>query len=62
MLRGEARLVAAIATRQVRQAVPIWGALIGHGEKLSGSVSIGGARRGVIPLLIWPNWNQRLAS
>jgi hypothetical protein len=52
-----------------RQAVPIWGALIGNNGKISGSISTGGARRapcapasGAIPLFIWRNWRKRLAS
>jgi len=69
VLRGEARLVAAIATRQRAPSGSDLGCVIGNSGKSSGSVSIGGARRiscapasGVIPPPIWRHWRKRLAS
>src|SRR3954451_15697204 len=65
VLRGEARLVAAIATRQRAPSGSDLGCVIGNSGKSSGSVSIDGARRiscapasGVIPPPIWRHWRK----
>jgi hypothetical protein len=69
VLRGEARLIAAIATPSIHPAALIWAAPIASAGTNSANGSIADARpascapaSGAIRMPIWQNWNKRLAS
>jgi hypothetical protein len=69
VLRGEARLIAALATPSIHPAVLIWAASIGNGGTTSANGSTTNARpascapaSAAIQMPIWQNWNKKPIS